>query len=68
MIGKIPTVLKINKQTNRPNCFLVPAFRSAIPFRTISRTISTSSKKSFRQITTGVTFAAIAVVSGVMII
>jgi len=68
MIGKIPMVLKMNMQTNRPNCFLVPAFQSAIPFQTISRTISTSSKKIFRQITTGATFAAIAVVSGVMMI
>lgn len=58
----------MNKQTNRPNCFLVPAFQSAIPFQTISRTMSASNKKTFRQIITDGTFAVIAVVSGVMLL
>jgi hypothetical protein len=37
MIGRIPAVLKMNKQTNHANCFLVPDFHRAIPFQIISR-------------------------------
>jgi len=40
MIGKIPSVLKINKQMNRAKCFLVPAFQRAIAFQIVSRSMS----------------------------
>ncbi len=68
MIGRSPTVLKINMKMNRANCFLVPAFQSAIPFQTISRTTSTMIKTIVPLANAGATCAATAVVSGVIVI
>ncbi len=44
MIGKIPAVLKINRQVNRVSCFLFADFRRAIAFRTASRIAMTRIK------------------------
>lgn len=69
MIGRSPAVLKINKQTNRAKCFFVPAFQSAIPFRTASQTIKSTSKTIVPPASAvGNACVAIAVVSGVIVV
>ena len=44
IIGKIPQVLNINKQTNRATCFLVHALYAAIHFNTKSNIAKTIHK------------------------
>ncbi len=41
MIGKIPTVLKINMKINQVSCFFDQDFHNPIPFRIILRIITT---------------------------